>query len=159
MSLILEFITDALLLACALIVIWTAGAIYFDICGGAQWGRWVALGWVGGVVALFAFWQPLWQPIVALLVTETLFLAWWFRQKPDHNRDWDPVVAVLPRATCVQDAITIENVRNFEYRSLEDYTPRYETRTVHLANLLALDIIFFKWNLDWMSHPVRVHSQ
>jgi len=156
MGLMLEFITDALLLACAVITVWTAGAIYFDVCGGTKWGRWVALSWAVGVTALFAAWQPRWQPFVALLGVESLFLAWWFRQKPSHERDWDPSVAALPRAVCARDAVTIENVRNFEYRSLDDFTMRYETRTVHLANLKAADIIFFSWGSAWMSHPVLV---
>ena len=135
MGLILGIITGASLLACALVAVWMAGAIYFDVCGGARWGRWVALAWAVGVVALFAAWQPLWQPFVALLGAESLFLAWWFRLKPSHDRDWDPSVAVLPRAVIAGDAVTIENVRNFEYRSLDDFTPRYETRTYHLSNL------------------------
>ncbi len=156
MDLILEFIKDALLLACAVMTIWTVGAIYFDVCGGARWGWWLALGWAIGVTALFAVWQPLWQPFVALLGAESLFLAWWLRQKPSHHHDWAPGVAVLPRAVCAGDAVTIENVRNFDYRSLDDFTPRYETRTAHLANLQSLDIIFFNWCAGWMSHPVLV---
>ena len=98
MVLMLEWITDALLLTCAVFAAWMAGAIYYDVCGGAKWGRWVALVWSVGVVAILAVWQPLWQPFVALLGAESVFLAWWFRQKPSHDRDWDPSVAVLPRA-------------------------------------------------------------
>jgi hypothetical protein len=65
-------------------------------------------------------------------------------------------VAVLPRAVRAGDVVTIENVRNFEYRSLDDFTPRYEARTFHLANLRGLDIVFFNWGSPWMSHPVLV---
>ena len=156
MAIFLDAITYASLLVCSGVAVWSAGAIYFDVCRGAKWGRWVALGWIAGVVAMFAFWQPLWQPLVALAGTEALFLVWWFRQKPSNNRDWDPVVAVLSRAVHAGDAVTIENVRNFEYRALHDFTPRYETRTVHLANLAGVDVIFFKWFSGWMSHPVLV---
>ena len=120
------------------------------------WGRVLAAGWVAGAVVLFAAWQPLWQPFAVLLGVAALFLVWWLRQKPSHDRDWDPSVAVLPRAVRDGDVVTIENVRNFEYRSLDDFTPRYETRTVHLANLRGLDIIFFNWGSPWMSHPVLV---
>jgi hypothetical protein len=52
--------------------------------------------------------------------------------------------------------VVIENVRNFEYRSLTDYTPRYDTRTVHLSGLRRVDVIFFNWGSPWMSHPVLV---
>jgi hypothetical protein len=54
------------------------------------------------------------------------------------------------------DVVTIENIRNFEYRSLDDFTVRYERRTFHLAILNAADIIFFNWGSPWMSHPVLV---
>src|SRR5688572_29492457 len=156
MGLILDIITRGLLLACAGIAVWMAGAIFYDVCGGAGWGWWVALGWAAGVIALLAAWKPIWQPLIVLLGVELLFLAWWFGQKASHDRDWDPSVAVLPRAIRAGEVVTIENVRNFEYRSLEDFTPRYETRTVHLANLKGADIIFFNWGSAWMSHHVLV---
>src|SRR5262249_19564321 len=116
----------------------------------------LVLGWAVGVATLFAAWWPLWQPFAALLGVAALFLVWWLRLKPSNDRDWDPCVAVLPRATRDGDAVTIENVRNLEYRSPRDFTPRYETRTLRLANLTGLDIIFFNWGSPWMSHPVLV---
>jgi hypothetical protein len=65
-------------------------------------------------------------------------------------------VAVLPRAVSAGDLVTIENVRNFDYRSLDDFTPRYETRAFHLTNLKSADIIFFNWSSPCMCHPVLV---
>ena len=150
------FITGALLLASAVTTMWIAGAIYFDVCQGAWWARWVTVGWVAFVTGLFAVWQPLWQPFAVLLAMAAIFLGWWLPQKPSHNRDWESSVAVLPRAVRTGDSIAIENVRNFVYRSLDDFTPRYETRTVHLAKLRAADIIFFNWGSPWISHPVLV---
>lgn len=152
-----DWVSHGLLLATtAGIALWAAGAIYYDVCRAAAWGWLAAGGWVVGVVALFIVWQPVWQPFVAVLGATAVLLAWWVRQRPSHDRDWDPCVAVLPRAVRAGDAVTIENVRNFEYRSLDDYTPRYETRTVRLANLTAADVIFFNWGWALMSHPVLV---
>lgn len=157
MERILEWVVPALVLPLAAgIALWTAGAIYFDACRGARWGRLVAVGWVAGVVVLFVVWQPLWQPFAVLVGATALVLVWWVRQKPSHDRNWDPSVAVLPRAALNDDVVTIENVRNFEYRSPEDFTPRYETRTVHLSNLRGADLILFNWGSRWMSHPVLV---
>ena len=119
----------------------------------SRWGRLVVLAWAVGVVAMLAAWRPLWQPIVALLGAEALFLAWWFRLKPSNDRDWDPSMAVLPRAVIAGDAVTIENVRNLEYRSIDDFTPRYETRTYHLSNIRGVDVIFFDWGDGFRATP------
>jgi hypothetical protein len=152
-----EWIVDAIMLAiAAAITLWTVGAIYYDVCRGARWGRFVALGWAIGVIALFAAWRPIWQPFAVLLGVTAVFLGWWSRQKPSHDRDWQPAAAVLPRAVREGDAITIENLRNFDYRSLDDFTPRYENRTYHLANLKGLDIIFFIWEMPLMGHPALI---
>jgi hypothetical protein len=157
MDWLLDWVVPALVIpSTAVIALWTAGAIYYDACRGARWGRLVMVGWLAAVVALFALWQPLWQPFAVLLGVFALFLVWWFGQKPSHDRDWDLSVAVLPRAVRHDDAVTIENVRNFEYRSLDDFTPRYESRTVRLSNLRGADVIFFNWGSPWMSHPVLV---
>ncbi len=67
MGLIAEFIASTLMVLGAIaITLWTAGAIYYDVCGGKNLGLWVALGWVVAMIALFAAWQPLWPPFVVL---------------------------------------------------------------------------------------------
>lgn len=153
----MDWVVPAVILApSAVIALWTAGAIYYDLCGGNTWGRAVASSWTLAVLLLFAFWQPLWKPCLVVLGAVAVFLSWWLRQKPSQDRDWDPAVAVLSRAIREGDTVTIENVRNFDYRSLSDFTPRYETRTYHLANLRAVDVIFFNWGSAVMSHPVMV---
>ncbi|HVK16185.1 MAG TPA: hypothetical protein VM533_04495 [Fimbriiglobus sp.] len=120
------------LAAATAVTLWMAGVIYYDVCGGGRWGLPAAAAWVVGVAALFARWRPPSQPLAALLGATAMFLTWWLRLKPSHDRDWEPAVAVLPRATRDGDAVTIENVRNFEYRSLDDFTPRYEARTCRM---------------------------
>jgi hypothetical protein len=157
MGRILEWLVLLMMLAStAVIALWMVGAIYYDVCRETKWGRLLAVGWAIGVIEMFGAWQPLWQPFAVLLGVLALFLGWWLSQKPSNNRDWDPSVAVLPRAARDGEAVTIENVRNFEYRTLDDFTPRYETRIYHLTNLRGVDIIFFNWGLEFMSHPVLV---
>lgn len=158
MGAMLNWIIPAfILLSAAVMTLWMSGALYYDVCQEARWSRWLVAALACGVLLLFVAWQPLWQALAILIGILALFLAWWLRQKPSHNRDWDPAVAVLPRAVRAGDVVTIESVRNFEYRSsLDDFEPRYETRAYHLANLKGADILFFTWGSLWMSHPVLV---
>jgi len=153
----MDSVLSAFMLAlAAAVTLWIAGAIHYDVCSGSKRGWVLAAAWIGGVIVLFAAWQPLWQSFFVLVGVLVVFLGWWLKLKPSHDRDWDPCVAVMPRAVRDADAVTIENVRNFEYRSLDDFTPRYENRTYHLANLKGVDIIIFNWGSALMSHPVVV---
>ncbi|MCE9567862.1 MAG: DUF4105 domain-containing protein [Planctomycetes bacterium] len=145
-----------LLLFVSIASLWLSGAVYFDIGGGGEWGRFLAVGWGACVVCLLAIWQPLWQPCLAVLGVSVAFLIVWRRQKPSHDREWDPSVAIMPRARRDGDLVTVENVRNFQYRTLSEFSPNYETRQYHLSNLKAADIVFFFWGSPWMSHPVLI---
>ena len=156
MGFITGAVTGASLLACALVAVWMMGAISYDMCGGTRWGRLVVLAWAVSVVAILAAWRPLWQPIVALLGAEAIFLGWWFRLKPSNDRDWDPSMALLPRAVIDGDAVTIENVRNLEYRTIDDFTPHWETRAYHLSKIKGVDVIFFDWGDGLRGHPAMV---
>ena len=156
MGLILGIIKGASLFASAVVAVWMVGAIYFDLCGGAKRGRLVALAWAAGVIAMLLVWRPLWQPIVALFGAELLFLAWWYRLKPSHDRDWEESMSVLPRVVMAEGAVTIENVRNLEYRSIDDFTPQFEARTYHLSNIKGVDVVFFDWGDGFRGHPAMV---
>src|SRR6187551_2150121 len=114
MGALLEWMVVAFIVAnAAVITSWMAGAIYYDVCRDTSYGWLAATIWLGGVLLLFAVWRPLWQPFAVLLGVAVLFFVCWLRQKPSHDRDWDPAVAVLPRAAREGDVVKIENLRNF----------------------------------------------
>jgi len=48
---------------------------------------------------------------------------------------------------------TIHNYRNFKYLTDVDYTPRWETRIVDLAQLRGLDIFLTYWGSPLIAHP------
>jgi hypothetical protein len=55
--------------------------------------------------------------------------------RPRTDRDWSPDMAVLPSAEVRGDTVRVRGVRNTEYRTTEDYTVRWEDRTVRLDRL------------------------
>jgi hypothetical protein len=66
-------------------------------------------------------------------------VAWWISISPSHDRNWRPEVAVMPRAFIDGDRVHLTGVRNFDYRTRNDFTVRYEERELQLSHLTALD--------------------
>jgi hypothetical protein len=85
-------------------------------------------------------------------------LLWYLSLQPKQNADWQPDVAELPRAELDGDLLTIHNVRNFDYRSETDFTPRWETRTYDLSKLDGLDMFFSHWSGPAIAHTIMSWS-
>lgn len=122
----------------ALLIAWATLAIYYSNLPSA--GVRLGLAAAFAVFAIWAFWlsrRPH-MPLVAI----ALFLgvvAWWISIPPSHDRNWRPEVAVMPRAVIDGDRVRIIGVRNFDYRSRNDFSVRYEERELQLSHLTALD--------------------
>ncbi|WP_309142494.1 DUF4105 domain-containing protein [Bradyrhizobium sp. sGM-13] len=124
---------------CRIVLIaWAALAIYYSnlpIAG-------LRLGFAAAFAA-FAVWA-LWfsrqqrMPLVFLVVFFGV-VGWWIFISPTHNREWRPEVAVMPRAFFNGDRVRLTGVRNFDYRTRNDFTVRYEEREVSLSHLIGLD--------------------
>ena len=81
-------------------------------------------------------------------------LAWWLTIKPTGDRPWQTDVARRGRAEIQGDEVTLHDVRNFEYKTETDYTPRWETRVVHLSKLTGVDLSITYWGSPWIAHPI-----
>jgi hypothetical protein len=64
--------------------------------------------------------RPLRRDAIVVLSGFLIVLVWFFLIPPSNDRDWQRDVAVMAHATIDGDRITIENVRNNEYRSETD---------------------------------------
>lgn len=62
-----------------------------------------------------------------------------------EDRNWRPEVAVMPRAVIDGNKVHLINVRNFDYRSRNDFIIRYEDRDVELSHLIGLDLYISYW--------------
>ena len=107
----------------------------------------VALAMAFAILAIWLLWLS--RDRRAYVIFMALFLgmvAWWLSISPSHDRPWRPEVAVMPRATIDGDRVRISGVRNFEYRSVNDFTVRYEKREVQLSHLTGLDFFVSYWS-------------
>ena len=133
---------------------WACAALWID----APASRLVAGGLVGGfVVATFAaleWLRPFSRALLGLAVLFGAVLAWWLSLEPSNAREWLPDVARLPKATIEGDRVTIENVRNFGYRSEDDYTEHWEQRSYDLSRLRGVDMFLSYWGSPWIAHTI-----
>jgi hypothetical protein len=61
--------------------------------------------------------------------------------QPTNTANWSLDQKILPSAKISNNLVTIENVRNFTYRSTSDYTPNYYTRDYDLSKIKSVDYI------------------
>jgi hypothetical protein len=117
---------------------WATLAIYYS---NLPWAG-LRLG-LAGAFAAFAIWALLLsrqrRMSVAFIVLFLGVVVWWSSISPSHHRPWRPEVAVMPRAVIDGDRVRLTGVRNFDYRTRNDFTVRYEEREVQLSHLAALD--------------------
>ena len=73
---------------------------------------------------------------------------------PTHDKDWAPDVAQISRGEIEGDNLVMYNVRNFDYRSVDDFDQKWETRTYNLKNLQGLDLFLSYWTSDHIAHTI-----
>jgi hypothetical protein len=88
----------------------------------------------------------------AFVVLFFAVVTWWIWIAPLQNRNWRPEVAVVPRAIIDGDRVRITGVRNFDYRSRNDFTVRYEEREISLSHLKAIDFFVSYWSEGLVGH-------
>ncbi|HIF94604.1 MAG: DUF4105 domain-containing protein [Myxococcales bacterium] len=81
-------------------------------------------------------------------------LVWWLNIPASNDRDWIDEVERPPRVEIIGDRLRIENVRNFDYRTGEDYTPRWETREYDLSQLRGVDLFLSTWGSPLIAHTI-----
>ena len=140
-------------LICLIVTVWAVGALYFDLP--ITWLR-APLALVYGLAMLAAlfFVKGRWRATGIVAVGFVVVLAWWLTIKPTEDRAWQPDVARRAWTDIQGDEITLHNVRNCDYRTESDYTPRWETRVVHLSKLTGIDLAINFWGSPWIAHPI-----
>jgi hypothetical protein len=129
---------------------WGTLAIYYNL-------PWEGMHLAAALIFLiFGIWT-LWysrtpRTITAFAALFLVVLVLFSSIKPSHDRPWRPEVAVMPRAIVDGDRVRITGVRNFDYRSRDDFTVRYEEREVSVSHLTSLDFYLSYWTLGPIAH-------
>ena len=139
-------------LAVAGATVWGALALYWSDLPGEPLRIGLATGFALGTLLAFVFLPGRRRTLLGFCVAFAILLAWWTSIAPSNQRDWRTEVAVLPYATRDGDLVTVHNVRNFDYRTEQDFVPQYYDRTFDLRRLDAVDLIAVYWMGDAIAH-------
>jgi len=83
-----------------------------------------------------------------------IILIWHISISPSQDRDWKIVHGKIPSAETSGEIVTIENIRDFEFRTPDDYTVSYINQTFNLKNLRGVDLFLNYWGSSLMAHPI-----
>jgi Domain of unknown function (DUF4105) len=135
-------------LGCA---VWAFGALHYDFPVGKTVVAWV---FIAVVIAAVVFLRRPVRKLAAVFFAFAMVLVWWLTLKPSNEGNWQPDVAQLAWADIKGDEVTFHNVRDCDYRTATDYTPRWETRTVRLSQITGIDLAIDYWGSPWIAHPI-----
>jgi hypothetical protein len=130
---------------------WATPAIYYSNLPWA-WAR-IVLALAFLAFGLWALWldrRPRSKWAFAVLFFG--IVVWWISIRPSHYRPWRPEVAVMPRAFVDGDHVRIMGVRDFDYRSTDDFTVRYQERDVSISRLAGVDFFLSYWAVGPVAH-------
>ena len=127
--------------------LWSISAIYFlDF----PW-HWLkpASSWffaLGTPLAFIFFRKKKKYVFLSVLAVCLLLSAVYYTMEETNNKNWITSHAVLPSISFSGDKITIKNVRNFDYKTENDFTVMYYDKTFDLNTIDSLDYILSYWD-------------
>lgn len=143
-----------LLVACS--GTWAALALWYRLPGGRFVRALGSMTWILLLPALatLAIDEHSGLPLLAYVALHALLLWWWCRIAPASQRDWRDDVARLLTGTVRGDLVSLDNVRNFDWRGDTDYDIRWETRTYDLGRLVGADAVLSYWSSRAIAHAM-----
>ncbi len=151
LSVSLNLLLSLLLLAAAS---WSGLALYYQLPLRMPWLAGGLVIW--GALSVFAL-VRLWrgrrlQAVLIYLAVHAALLLWWNSLTPSNNHQWQEDVAQMTSGRIEGDQVTLFNVRNFDWQSETEYTPRWETRVYDLSKLKSVDMLTSHWGMDAIAH-------
>ena len=144
-KLLFNIMFAALIIVTLLLYLWSIPSLYFNL----PW-TWLK---ISGCI-IFAVGAP--TALIVLKPRRTIFFIisflslaitiWQQAIPPTNDRNWKVSVARLPQVSIKDNDVKISNIRNFDYRSETDFTPRYYSKHFNLDEIKTLDYILSYWD-------------
>jgi len=137
-----------------LMVTWASLAIYYSNLPWALGRLALAAAFAIAVVAAFVILPGRLRTLMWFLGAFGVVVGWFLLIPASNDRDWTVDVAREPHATIEGNKIAIFDIRDFEYRSETDFTPRYYDKTFDLDKLQRVDFILSSWGVENIVHTM-----
>ncbi len=142
------------LLIYAPFLVWCLAALSFDGPVNRALNLLVTGLFLAVLVAIALKVRPFWRLAPVLFIPIAVVIIWWLLIPASNDRDWQPFFARPATATFDGDTVTIHNVRNFHYRTQDDFDEIWETRTYDLDQLVGMDMYLNYWGPTSIAHTI-----
>lgn len=135
---------------------WGALALWYQLPGHPLVRALGSVLWSLAVIALaaIAITRHSWLPLVAYAALHAILLRWWIGITPSHQRIWTDDVARLLTGEVQGNHVILDNVRNFHWRSDDDYDAHWEIRQYELDRLSSADAVLSYWGSRAIAHAM-----
>ncbi|MCP5058430.1 MAG: DUF4105 domain-containing protein [bacterium] len=140
--------------AVALAILWGGAAVWFDGPTSRPAAGGLALGFVVLSLGLLLRVRPAVRGLAGFGLLFLLVLFWWGSLEPSNDRVWTADVAHPATVSFDGDRATIQNVRNFRFRSETDFDPVWEERTIDLSKVTGIDFYLIYWGSPLIAHTI-----
>ena len=140
-------------LGALLVLLWATLAVYYS---NLPWS-WLRISLAVTLVlsVLYCAMQSTWKKRLAWPMGACLAVAiWWMFIPASNSGDYPPQNATLAFATIGERNVTVHNVRNFHYRTEDDFDLVYEDRTYDLDDLITVDFLISYWGSTSVAHTL-----
>jgi len=111
---------------------------------------WAALAILGTV----ATWRGRFPATLGHAAAFALLLLWWSGIEPSNQREWADDVARPLTGTVQGHQVVLDNVRDFHWRSDDDYDARWHSRRYDLDQLVSADAVLSYWGSRAIAHAM-----
>lgn len=152
-------LTGCFYLAVLLTSSWLCLAIWVQQPLGSLLSRILIVGWwlLALVVCGLFFYRamlPRHTTVIGYFCAFALGLLWFFTLPAKNNRQWHPEVAKIVDYQQQGHLIRVNNIRNFHWRTEQDYDIRWDSRLYDLSQLESMDVILSYWTINQIAHTL-----
>ena len=135
---------------------WGALALWYQLPGNLATRTIGSAIWVIGVIALVALAinRRSWMPLGIYVLGYAVLMFWWASIAPSNSRIWAGDTSRLLTGNVEGSQVTLNNVRDFNWRTDADYDARWETRHYDLDRLASADAVLSYWGSAAIAHAM-----